>query len=262
MRETPSRQDPTWTSARSGSCALPTRAIGVDFRSGRNALQRSYREPPTDFETAFALRFTIAECRAWDYEAKNVGDPQEQLTRLVAIDPAPADLVIAFIGVVQIAEISRSGHTTQQAWSFPFGQHVMVSDLNKEQMFGAEQLLIRSLGHVFGAFYVTDRRSIMNGKLENWEPGPIRFGEVAQQVILSTRDFDFRKGPASLTLEAISTIRELYRKYRHAESKPGDDPVTVGCRARAFYRKPSKPVESRTADSLPLDGRQTAVDVG
>ncbi len=63
-----------------------------------------------DFEAAFALRFTIADCRAWDYEAKNVGDPQEQLARLVAIAPAPADLVIAFVGVIQNTNTYRSGH--------------------------------------------------------------------------------------------------------------------------------------------------------
>lgn len=192
-----------------------------------------------DFEAAFALRFTIADCRAWDYEAKNVGDPHEQMARLVAVDPAPADLAIAFVGVIQNTNTYQSGHLyCQQAWSFPFGQHVMVSDIRKEQLFGVEQLLIRSLCQVFGAFYVTDRRSIMNGKLENVEPGPVRFGSVAQQVILLTRDFDFRKGPASLKPEVVSKIRDLYRKYRHVESKPGDDPVTEGYKARQFDRKP------------------------
>ena len=42
-----------------------------------------------DFEAAFALKFTITDCRAWDYEARNVGDPQEHMTRLAAIDPRP-----------------------------------------------------------------------------------------------------------------------------------------------------------------------------
>ncbi len=201
------------------------------------------------FEAAFALKFTIADCRAWDYEAKNVGDPQEQIARLAAIDPAPADLTIAFVGVVQTTKTYRSRHRRyEDVWSVPFGQQVVVADIRREQAFGAEQLLVRGLCQVFGAFYVADRRSIMNGMLENVELGPIRFGSVTQQVILLTRDFDFRKGPASLGPEAVSTIRAIYGRYRHAESEPGDDPVTKGYKAREPDGGRRRSEHSRTAD--------------
>ena len=129
-----------------------------------------------------------------------------------------------------------------------FGQQVVVADIRREQAFGAEQLLVRGLCQVFGAFYVADRRSIMNGMLENVELGPIRFGSVTQQVILLTRDFDFRKGPASLGPEAVSTIRAIYGRYRHAESEPGDDPVTKGYKAREPDGGRRRSEHSRTAD--------------
>jgi len=226
------------------------------FPEWKERIGEIFARASRDFEVAFALRFTIAGCRAWDYEAKNVGDSQGQLARLVAIAPAPADLVIAFVGVIQTTNTHRSRHLHyEEVWGSPFGQHVMVSDIRKEQMFGAEQLLVRGLCHAFGAFYVVDRRSIMNGMLENVELGPIRFGSVTQQVILLTRDFDFRKGPASLEPEAVSKIRELYRRYRRVESKAGDDPVTEGYKARELHHPP---VGSRTADILPLHGRPTS----
>ena len=203
-----------------------------------------------DFEAAFALKFTITDCQAWDYEAKNVSDPQEQMTRLATIDPAPADLAIAFVGAVQTTKTCRSRHRRyEDVWSVPFGQHVAVADIRKEQAFGAEQLLVRGLCGVFGAFYVADRRSVMNGMLENVEPGPVRFGDVAHEVISLTRDFDFRVGPASLAREAVGRIKALYGKYRHAESEPGDDPVAKGYQARELYGKRRPPEGSRTADS-------------
>jgi hypothetical protein len=201
-----------------------------------------------DLEAQCALRFTMTACRPWPYNSKNAGTTYELMTQLLAIPPAPADIVIAFVGTVQAANVYRSGHLYyQQAWSIPFGQHVMVSDIRKEQVFAAEQLLVQRLCTVFGAFSVADRRSIMNNRLENVEPGPIRLGDVTQQVIRWTHDFDFHRGPASLSPEAISNVRELYRKYRHVDSAPGDDPITNGYRARRFYRSNSPPPGPRTA---------------
>ena len=66
---------------------------------------------------------------------------------------------------------------------------------------------MRGLCGVFGAFYVADRRSVMNGLLENVEPGPVRFGDVAHEIISLTRDFDFREGPGSLTPETVGKIK-------------------------------------------------------
>jgi hypothetical protein len=203
-----------------------------------------------DFEAAFALKFTITDRRAWDYEARNVGDPQEHMTRLAAIDPAPADLAVAFLGAVQTTGAGRYGHRRyEDVWSVPFGQHVAVADIRKEQAFGAEQLLVRGLCGVFGAFYVADRHSVMNGLLENVQPGPVRFGEVTQEVISLTRDFDFGGGPASLPPETVARIKALYARYRHAGSEPGDDPVTNGYKAREPDGDRRRSEHDRTADS-------------
>jgi hypothetical protein len=203
-----------------------------------------------DFEAAFAMRFAAVRCRAWDYEARNMGDPQEQMTRLAAIDPAPADLAIAFVGAVQTTGASRYRRRRyEDAWGVPFGRHVAVADIRREQTFGAEQLLVRGLCGVFGAFYVADRRSVMNGLLENVEPGPVRFGDVVHEVISLTRGFDFREGPGSLTPEAVDKIKAIYKRYRHAGSDPDDDPVTKGYKAREPNGDRRQSEHSRTADS-------------
>ena len=133
------------------------------------------------------------------------------MTRLAAVDPAPRTWRSP-----SSAPSRRPGPAAyrrrryEDAWGVPFGRHVAVADIRREQEFGAEQLLVRGLCGVFGAFYVADRRWVMNGLLENVEPGPVRFGDVAHEIISLTRDFDFREGPGSLTPETVGKIKALY----------------------------------------------------
>lgn len=180
------------------------------------------------FENAFGLRFTVVECRPWGYDA-GLDAAEHVSKRLIAVSPWSADLVIAFVGAVQ----PFNARIHQTGWYAPFGQHVAVADVRPEQKYGAEQLLVRLLSQVFGAFPVVDRRSIMNGKMENIETPRIEFGPVAEEIIRSTLGFDFRRGPTSLAPETAVRIRELYRQHHHPERNPENDPISEGLKYRA-----------------------------
>ncbi len=68
-------------------------------------------------------------------------------------------------------------------------------------------------------------------------PIDFQFGETVRQVILLSRDFDFRQGVQSLKPENARRIQELYRQYHHPNDPPGDDPIAKGYRTRRLYRQ-------------------------
>ena len=87
-----------------------------------------------DFEAVFAMRFAVVRCRAWDYVARNVGDPQEQMTRLAAVDPAPAGRGDR----LHRRRPDDRGRPLQASplrgrLGVPLGRHVAVADIRREQ---------------------------------------------------------------------------------------------------------------------------------
>ncbi len=184
------------------------------------------------FDEEFAIRLRLVECRAWEYEVGVLGDPEKPMHRLLREDSPYADLVIGWVAMAQGAP-GQPGYYTHSA-AYPFGRHILIADVERRLLYGAAQALVQQLAITFGAFDVLDRKSIMQKLLEN-VPYPWQFGDIVRQVILLSRELNFRQGVKSLPPEAIEKIRELYREHHHPDDSPSDDPIS-----RA-YRPPHRP---------------------
>jgi hypothetical protein len=187
------------------------------------------------YEDAVSIRLELVDCQPWNYRATPREDVGKTARKLLRVESADAELVIGWLGVIQ----SRPGGPSNEydlGWFAPFGRHMCIVDDERRQLPGATLLLLRALARTFGAFCVIDKTSMMRLALEA-VPIDFQFGETVRQVILLSRDFDFRLGVVSLKPENARRIRELYRQYHHPNDPPGDDPITNGYRTRRFYQQ-------------------------
>ncbi len=187
------------------------------------------------FEDAVSIRLELVDCRPWNYRAAGRGDVGKTADKLLRIEAVDAELVIGWLGVIQ----ARPGEPSNQyelGWSAAFGRHSCIVDDERRQLPGATLLLLRALARTFGAFCVIDKTSMMRLAVEA-VPIDFQFGETVRQVILLSRDFDFRQGVGSLRPENARRIQELYREHHHPNDPPGNDPITNGYRTRRFYQQ-------------------------
>jgi hypothetical protein len=175
------------------------------------------------FDESFAIRLRLVGCHPWKFEATAGGRSSRLLDDLLEIESPKADLVIGWIATAQSAPGKAGWYA--HSWYSPFGRHILIADTEKRLLFGAAQQLIHCVASTFGAFHVIDRKSIMQKTLEN-VPYPFEFGDAARQVIVLTREFDFRSGVRSLKPESVRQIRELYQKYHHLDEPPSADPIS------------------------------------
>jgi len=186
------------------------------------------------YEDAVSIRLELVDCRFWDYKAARRGDTWKTAKALLAIESADAELVIGWIGVVQ-AQPRMPTNQYDLSWSAAFGRHLYIVDDERRQLPGATLLLLRALAHTFGAFHVIDKTSMMRWAL-GAVPIDFQFGDTVRQVILLSREFDFRRGVESLKPENVCRIQELYREHHHPDDVPESDPIRSGYRTQAFYR--------------------------
>jgi hypothetical protein len=187
------------------------------------------------YEDAVAIRLELVDCRPWNYRAAMRGDVGKTADKLLRIESADAELVIGWLGVIQSLP-GEPSNRYELGWYATFGRHICIVDDERRQVPGATLLLLRTLAHTFGAFCVLDKTSMMRLAL-GAVPIDFQFGETVRQVILLSREFDFRLGVESLKADSARRIQELYRQYHHPNDPLGDDPITKGYRTRRLYQR-------------------------
>ena len=92
---------------------------------------------------------------------------------------------------------------------------------------------MRALAHVW-CLSCLDKTSMMRWSVDA-VPIDYAFGDTVRQVILLSRDFDFRSGVKSLKPENARRIRELYKEYHHPNDPADNDPITSGYQTIELY---------------------------
>jgi hypothetical protein len=136
----------------------------------------------TYYEDVFSLRLKLVACEAWPLEAIRLGDYREALGQLRRRNPADAELVVGWLGVVQAAPQVPGYHTYTYGWSKPLDGHILVCDRDTVMM--AVRDLIECVGRAFGGAG-PDNLSVLSD-LDGFE-----FRETARQAILHNRLHDF-----------------------------------------------------------------------
>ena len=204
-------------------------AGGKEYRAFHyNWQDRAHRivaDASRHFERQFGIRFKVVGYRAWDYTRapKQADEAFQDLHRIALGD---ADLIVGFTMVAYPGSRGEVRGLTQY-----FSQYVVLPDLWGEP--GAVTRLVHELSHVFGAFHVAERGSVMLPGFER-TPRTFQFGRAAEEVIPQTRQVDLARGVESLPEETQQSIRQAYRTYHHPSEDAASDPIVVGYRYQAL----------------------------
>ncbi len=188
------------------------------------------------FEANFQIRFMLVGIQPWEYRGV-ARYPESRLKALLAVAPEDADLLIGFIGFGEyVADGDFPTFTGNLGMGMPFGQHVMVSGADHFHLNRDKVVLIHELAHVFGAFHVDNRRSLMypihsDVPAEILAEGKFELEPTLREVVMAARNLDFQRGVDSLDPEARRRIQTLARQYRHPRESRGPSPVAL---ARIF----------------------------
>jgi hypothetical protein len=197
------------------------------FRSGwENRIRGIIGNASPYFEQAFGISVQLTECRVWPYNWRDAAAADSVIPELWKISPGEADVVIGFVAFRgQIKAIE--GETVY------FSQHLVVSDANDYHPNRAVQVLVHELAHVFGAFHVNDRTSVMQLtiddipiQLDSHKKPVLSFGRIPTLVIKLTFDVDLHQGIESLNDDVKSTLQQFYQLYGHRKDQAESDPVT------------------------------------
>ena len=184
------------------------------------------------FEANFQIRFDLLGIQPWEYRGV-ARHPESRLKALLAVRPEDADLLIGFIG---FGEYYTTGELTYMTgllgMGMPFGQHVMVSGDDHFHINRDKVVLMHELGHVFGAFHVDNRRSLMypmhsGVPTEILAEGKFEMEPPLREVILAARNLDFQRGVDSLDPEARRRIQTLARQYRLPRESRAPTPIAM-----------------------------------
>lgn len=210
----------------------PVRELGVravvdlayqgHFPRWNDRIQQLVSAVSGHFEANFGIRLNLLGCETW-HRFTLPGVNETPLIELFHVDPLHADLVIGFT-VLQLPQRSAAVELASTAC---FGQHVVFHESTDGQIAArAALVLLHELCHVFGAFHLNDRRSVMQPMI-NTVPRQVSVTEATRQVIRLTRTVDLRQGVESLDDATVERIRQLHRAHRHAASED-DDPIVAG----------------------------------
>ncbi|MCU0872715.1 MAG: hypothetical protein MUE50_10265 [Pirellulaceae bacterium] len=184
------------------------------------------------FEANFQIRFDLVGIQPWEYRGV-ARHPESRLKALLAVPPEEADLLIGFIG---FGEYYTSGEITYitglLGMGMPFGQHVMVSGSDHFHLNRDKVVLIHELAHVFGAFHVDNRRSLMypmhsGVPTEILTEGKFELEPPLREVVMAARNLDFQRGVDSLDPAARRRIQTLARQYRLPREARAPTPIAM-----------------------------------
>lgn len=175
-------------------------------------------------EQHLKLKFTVGECRAWDYQGgRSPKNPDETIEQLLKVNPGKCDLVVAF---TMVAFPGPEAGSEIRGFTQHFSRYVVVPD--QWVVAGAQTRLVHELCHVFGAFHEADPDSVMRPAYHG-TPRQFEFSPVTREVIALTKGIDLTQGVASLSPETARRLREIYRAHHHPRESIDEDPI-----ARAY----------------------------
>ncbi len=100
------------------------------------------------YEDAVAIRLELVDCRPWNYRAATREDVGKTADKLLRIESAEAELVIGWLGVIQVRP-GEPSNWYNLGWSAAFGRHICIVDDERRQLPGATLLLLRALANTF-----------------------------------------------------------------------------------------------------------------
>lgn len=186
----------------------------------RQRIQNAVSGASEYFESNFRIRFLVVDIQPWEYRGVT-HDVNARLKSLLAISPADADLILAFVGFGEYLKVDATTYVTGLlGMGMPFGQHVMVSGDDHYHPNRDKFVLMHELAHVFGAFHVVNHRSLMYPNSDGVPPelvieGRFELEPALREVIMAGRNIDFQRGADSLPPETRRRIEALSREHRH-----------------------------------------------
>lgn len=177
------------------------------------------------FEKEFGLRFQVVGFDAWEYK-KAAKTADEAFRSLHSVKLGDADLVIGFTLVSFAGPRGEVRGLTQY-----FSQYVVIPD--GWGVPGATTRLVHELSHVFGAFHVNEKNSVMLPGFEK-TPRTFEFGRAMEETMPLTHDVNLKEGVGSLSPEAQQALRTIYRTHHHPLEAIDEDPVVVGYRYQSM----------------------------
>ncbi len=207
-------------------------AVAPSFKSipnWKSEFERRLGYTSRIFENQFKLKFKATVFADWP-SAEEKGGTAGLLEDLRSSFPFDRlENIDLIIGLTRLTDLSvdpsiRDLHTIGQARPFS-GYLVLRYPFNRLFKVQEETVLVHEMGHLFGAVHTADRNSIMYPVVERQIPN--RFDPDNEQIILLTRDMDFRKGVDVLKGGTLQILLNSYMKLIQTEQS-GDFYYALG----------------------------------
>ena len=194
------------------------------FPKWRERIEEIVSVASARYENEFSITLALADCREWPFGAF-LAEREELNQQLFKISSIDAEIVIAFVENVPMVLLLPGEHT--EGYAFPYGRYVVVGDVHNATT-EAEMILIHESAHVFGAFHVGDRESIMQTHLPN-VPTRFKFDEATRKVIQLARNVDYRAGVGSLDADQVDKLQTLFKAHGRLDGRVDEeDPIITG----------------------------------
>ena len=172
------------------------------------------------YEKNFQIRLVLDQILPWEYRGL-VDSVEGRIEQVLQVSPEPSELLVAFVGFGEYYKTEEQAFLTGNLGvGLPFGQHLLVTGNDDYHVNREIAVLIHELAHVFGAFHVADRRSLMQPV---YDDAPLReileehlpLDAVSMAILRLTREVDFRRGVRSLDAATRRQLKQLADRHRH-----------------------------------------------
>ncbi|HOW59990.1 MAG TPA: tetratricopeptide repeat protein [Candidatus Omnitrophota bacterium] len=171
------------------------------------------------FESEFKVRFVPVKWYEWSVATERE-EPRVLMEDLMSRFPlTDVDIMIGLTSVKNDPKQSiRDPHTIGQARPLS-GYLVLRYPMSRLFKVQEQTVLAHEIGHLFGAIHTNDPSDIMFPVMNKQLPS--RFDRENDEIIMETRDIDFRKGVEALSKPAIQKLLGSYIKMV-AQEQPFD----------------------------------------
>ncbi len=165
------------------------------------------------FEPQFGIRFSIKEYAFWNPRGE-MFEPAGRVPedfRALAPHQAADEIVMGFDKLTKPLGVKRSLVRERIGAAAVMQGVVVIRDpFDYTPPLVSKNTVAHELAHVFGANHVADETTIMYPKVS--KAVKVCFDEANARIIRAARNMDFRKGPLSLSGEALETIGRVLRE--------------------------------------------------